>query len=369
MKPFLYRLVTVFLLLCAACTEAEIVLPGSGGDEPEEGVPFRVKNLGMWMEVESRSVVTGGPGQTDRNPNPLTQVGVCVTKESGGVVSLYNTSIKSQQFVYSAASTPPSWEPAQGEEPLLLYTEKGTVYGYVPAEKSVSLTGTPKAPLMSGIKVLDKQKFYFSDGNNIMDAATDVQWETDQEDYLYCTAADQVDRWHPEVSLTMNHALAKVSFRVLEVNAGSSFAGCRVAKIVLKSKGGFKKSVVAQLNLATGETTGAIMPVDQLQFTAGGDKRVVGTGTEETSEVPVQAFGLVIPVSDVGISLELTLDDGRTFYMVPGADSDVPGTFTASWEKGYNYIYNIRMSPQGIEIADVKVAGWNDGGSVDIPVE
>ena len=72
MKPFLYRLVTVFLLLCAACTEAEIVLPGSGGDEPEEGVPFRVKNLGMWMEVESRSVVTGGPGETNRNPNPLT---------------------------------------------------------------------------------------------------------------------------------------------------------------------------------------------------------------------------------------------------------------------------------------------------------
>ena len=64
---------------------------------------------------------------------------------------------------------PPSWKPAEGEEPLLLYTEKGTVYGYVPAEKSVSLTGTPKVPLMSGIKVLDKQKFYFSDGNNIVD--------------------------------------------------------------------------------------------------------------------------------------------------------------------------------------------------------
>lgn len=172
---------------------------------------------------------------------------------------------------------------------------------------------------MNGIKVLDEQKFYFSDGSATVNAATDVQWETDQEDYLYCTAADQVDRWHPEVSLTMNHALAKVSFRVLEVNAGSSFAGCRLAKIVLKSNGGFKKSVAAQLNLATGETTGAITPVDQLQFTAGGDKRVVGTGTEETSEVPVQAFGLVIPVSDVGISLELTLDDGRTFYMGSGS--------------------------------------------------
>ena len=232
MKPFLYRLVTVFLLLCVACTEAEIVLPGSGGDEPEEGVPFRVKNLGMWMEVESRSVVTGGPGETNRNPNPLTGIGICVTKQnSSGTEILYNNAVGSQQFVYNLAGSPPLWELAEGEETLLLYSEKGTVYGYAPAEKSVSLAGIPKALLMNGIKVLDEQKFYFSDGSATVNAATDVQWETDQEDYLYCTAADQVDRWHPEVSLTMNHALAKVSFRVLEVNAGSSFAGCRLAKI------------------------------------------------------------------------------------------------------------------------------------------
>ena len=89
MKQFLSRLVPVFLFLCAACTEADIVSPGPGGGEAEEGVPFRVKNLGMWMEVESRSVVTGGPGEADRNPNPLTEVGVCVTKERGsGTVSL-----------------------------------------------------------------------------------------------------------------------------------------------------------------------------------------------------------------------------------------------------------------------------------------
>ncbi|OKZ32419.1 MAG: hypothetical protein BHV68_19850 [Bacteroidales bacterium 43_8] len=358
MKQFIYTLSTVvFFLLANACTEATIFM-GDGGNEGkgdmEEGVPLNVKNLGLSVEIESRSITTGGAVASPVNPNPLMQVGVSVTKANG---SAYASGIRTQVFVYNAAAVSPGWELAEGEERLLLFSEKGTVNGYAPAEKSVSLSGTPKVPVMSGVKVLDKQKFYFSDTSDPVDASTDIQWETDQDDYLYCKVPVEVDRWHPEVSLTMNHALVKVSFRVLEVNAGSSFAGCRVAKIVLKSKGGFKKSVVAQLNLATGETTGAITPVDQLQFTAGGDKRVVGTGTEKTSE------------SDVGISLELTLDDGRTFYMVPGADSDVPGTFTASWEKGYNYIYNIRMSPQGIEIADVKVAGWNDGGSVDIPVE
>ena len=270
MKQFLSRLVPVFLFLCAACTEADIVSPGPGGGEAEEGVPFRVKNLGMWMEVESRSVVTGGPGEADRNPNPLTEVGVCVTKESGsGTVSLYNTNVKSQQFVYNAAKTPPSWEPVEEEEPLLLYTEKGTVYGYVPAEKSVSLTGTPKAPLMSGIKVLDKQKFYFNDGGKQVDTATDVQWETDQEDYLYCMVAAQVDRWHPEVSLEMQHALSKVSFRVLE--EGSAFAGCNVEKVVFKSNGEFKKCTSVKLNLSTGELSGTLTAIDQLVFSAGGD--------------------------------------------------------------------------------------------------
>ena len=368
MKQFLSRLVPVFLFLCAACTEADIVSPRPGGGEAEEGVPFRVKNLGMWMEVESRSVVTGGPGEADRNPNPLTEVGVCVTKESGsGTVSLYNTNVKSQQFVYNAAKTPPSWEPVEEEEPLLLYTEKGTVYGYVPAEKSVSLTGTPKAPLMSGIKVLDKQKFYFNDGSKQVDTATDVQWETDQEDYLYCMVAAQVDRWHPEVSLEMQHALSKVSFRVLE--EGSAFAGCYVEKVVFKSNGELKKCTSAKLNLSTGELSGTLTAIDQLVFSAGGDMRAVGGESgETTTNVPVQAFGLVIPVSGVNVTLELTFDDGRTFTMKPSG-TEGPGTFTADWKKGYNYIYNLRMLPQGIELAEVKVAAWNDGGAYDVPME
>lgn len=369
MKPFLYRLVPVFLFLCAACTEADIVSPGPGGGEAEEGVPFRVKNLGMWIEVESRSIVTGGPGEGDRNPNPLTAVGVCVTKESdSGTVSLYNSSIRSQQFICNAVAGIPLWEPAEGEESLLLYTEKGTVYGYVPAEKSVSLTGTPKAPLMSGVKVLDKQKFYFNDGSTLVNAATDVQWEIDQEDYLYCTATEQVDRWHPEVSLEMQHALSKVSFRVLE--EGSAFAGCYVEKVVLKSNGEFKKCTSAKLNLSTGELSGTLTAIDQLVFSAGGDTRAVGGESgETTTNVPVQAFGLVIPVSGVNVTLELTFDDGRTFTMKPSGTGEGPGSFTADWKKGYNYIYNLRMQPQGIELAEVKVAAWNDGGAYDVPME
>ena len=371
MKQFLYTLSTIlFLFQCTACTEAE-VMPLDGGKQKEESAPLSVRSLGLSLEVESRSVVTGGPEEEDKNPNPLTSVAVCVTKQnSSGAVSFYESSVRGQLFTYNAVAALPVWELAEGEEPLYLYTEKGTVYAYAPSEKSVSLSGTPKVPLMSGVKVLDKQKFYFYDGGQPVDVATDVQWETDQGDYLYCPAKEQVDRWHPEVSLLMQHALSKVSFRVLE--EGSAFAGCLIEKVVLKSSGGFKKSTSAKLNLSTGGLEGTLTAVDQLVFTAGGDMRGIGsvTGTGETPKTPVQAFGLVVPVTGVGVTLELTLDDGRVFTMKPSGSSGTdPGTFTAKWEKGYNYIYNIRMQAQGIELTDIQVAGWNDGGEYDIPVE
>lgn len=371
MKPFLYTFPPlVFLLLCVACTRADTVLPDPG-DSRTEGAPLRVKNLGLWVEVESRSVVTGGLGEADKNPNPLTSVGICVTKQnSSGTVSLYESSVRSQMFTYNEAAASPSWELAEGQEPLYLYTEKGTVYGYAPSEKSVSLSGTPKVPLMNSVKVLDKQKFYFNDGGNAVDAATDVQWETDQDDYLYCTADGQADRWHPEVSLLMQHALAKVSFRVVETEGGTAFSNCRISQVTLKSDAGLKKSTSAKLNLSTGDLEGAMSDVSELMFTADSDLREVGSGVADASKVAVQAFGLVIPVTGVAVTLELTLDDGRTFHMKPAEGSgNTPGTFTANWKKGYNYIYNIRLQPQGIELTDIKVAGWNDGGAYDVPVE
>lgn len=374
MKKFLYLLPTIFLSLCMACTEAEIVSPkpepGDGGTE--EGVPLSIKNLGLSLEIESRSIVTGDPGEEDRNPNPLTSVGVCVTKQnSSGTISLYESGIQSQVFTYNAMAIPPAWELGEGEEMLCLYAEKGTVYAYAPSSgKSISLSGTPKVPLMSGVKILDKQTFRFNDGGKQVDAATDVQWETDQDDYLYCMAEEQVDRWHPEVSLLMQHALSKVSFRVLE--EGEAFADCLIEKVVLKSSGGFKRSATSSLNLATGELSGMLTVVDQLVFTAGGDMRGIGSVpvTGETNKTPVQAFGLVIPVTDVSVTLELTLDDDRVFKMKPTESSGTdPGTFTVKWEKGYNYIYNIRLQAQGIELTKIQVAGWNDGGEYDIPVE
>lgn len=383
MKQFIYIFsAAVFLLLANACTEATI-FTGGGGDDgkggSEEGeVPLSVKNLGLSVEVESRSIVTGGPGDgtADTNPNPLTEVGLCVTKKDGsGTVSVYDDGNTTTQFVYNAAAVPAAaWELMVGQEALLLSSVKGTVYAYSPAGKSVSLSGTLKVPVMGNVEVLDRQTFKFAVPAGAADATGSVEWDTDQADYLYCKVSTEVDRWHPAVSLLMNHALAKVSFRVVEKEGGTAFVGCKVKKVVLKSSGGFKKSDAATLNLSTGELGDAMIAASELSFTAAGtaDMRVIGTGVSEAADiagVPIQAFGLVIPVTGADVTLELTLEDDRIFTMSPTGETDVPGTFPVNWEKGNNYIYNIGMSPQGIEIADVVVAGWNEGGVTEVPME
>lgn len=366
MKQFLYTFLAALLLAgAAACTEAETSFfpKGEGGKPTEEGVPLSVKSLGMSVEVESRSIATGGPATSASNPNPLREVGLCVTHTGSG--KWYAAGSDAQRFIWHADA----WQRAEGTAPLYLYTEKGTVYGYAPATGSITVSGTPKMPLLSGVRVLDKQKFIFRDGDSPVDASTDVQWQTDQEDYLYTTAPTQVDRWNPDVSLTMRHALAKVSFRIWEVGEGAELGKSRVAKVELKSNGGFKRCSSGKLNLATGNLSGTMYDVALLSFTADGDMRPVVITEADANQVAVQAFGLVIPVEGVPATLELTLDDGRVFTMSPADGADTPGIFTVNWLKGNNYIYNIGMQQQGLKMVDVEVAGWTEGGETDVPVE
>lgn len=380
MKRFIYNLPAVAFMLLCSCTEAETsfgVEPPVTGGNTEEGVPLSVKSLGLSVEVETRSIVTGAPPVAmPGNPNPLQTVGLFVTQDKNGVMYTYDGNYR-QVFKYNAAAVPAAaWEPDLDFYPILyLFSEKGTVYAFSPSDKSVSLTTVngAKAPYMGGIAVKDKQSFIFSDGGTGApgNVATDVQWELDgQEDYLYGRGTTIVDRWNPQVSLTMHHALAKVSFRIIEANSGGALSDTYVASVVLKGTGAFKKSTGAKLNLETGELSGTLTPVDQLTFVSSGDLRKVATNVADKAQAPIQAFGLAIPVTATGVTLEFTDDSKRVFTMKPNADGS-PSTFDIQWERGKNYIYNIEIQPQGIVITDLQVEDWiaGNGAGEDIPVE
>ena len=299
-------------------------------------------DLSLTAETRATGVITGGPGGTD-NPNPLAKVGVCVTKqgENGGTPVLYDPAISMKVFSYSENL----WEQV-GEPPLYLHTDKGRVYAYAPEDKTVVLN-LDGVPLMKGVVVKASQVFRFEH------ATDDISWQTDQEDYLYCQVANEVDRWNPTVSLNMQHALAKVSFRVTEKDGGTLYAGSKVTGVTLKSEGGnhFYSSAGGQMQLPAG-AVGSTTTVGTLTFSAstasGNVLREVGSGA---ATVPVQAFGLVLPVNAFQATLKLTLDDGHVF---------VSPSFPVSWGAGQNHIYTVTLTPKGIEISNPTVTGWED---------
>lgn len=379
MKRFLVSNLFIgsFLLLVGSCTQADIIVAGGdpAGGKEEEGVALDVRSIGLTMEVEpmSKAIATGGPqeGNALTNPNALTAVGVCVTRtNTNGVLSNYSTTNRTQTFLYTADA----WKQGEGEEPLLLYSDKGTVYAWAPTETgSVSLTGTPREPLLGSVRVMDKQTFVFPESESI------VEWETNQKDYLYGTGTnangDRVDRWHPEVSLVMRHALAKVSFRVMKGEGVANDTELSVKAVSLKTAANdFVIATSARMSLIDGTLKGTLKNTGLLTFTASGGMRLAVPYNPSFDGVPVHAFGLVAPVTGKAATLELTLDDGvnhaLVFTMAPDSEGN-PSVFTATWEGGKNYVYNIRIGTRGVEIADLTVEDWDagNGPGQDITVQ
>lgn len=379
MKQSLYTLTAaIFLALCTACTEADTVLPIGGDDNgqgntgtADKGVPLAVNELGLSLEVKTRAggIVTGAPQNASNNPNPVKKVGIMVTTNSSNATrAYYDPDIPVKEFNYDDASQ--TWVQDEGTSVFYLGTSEGQAYAFAPVGKEPLLNGIPQNayPSVGGIEVKAAQTFRFHDTGPV-DPTTDVPWDTDQEDYLCKEGGDQVDRWQSAVSLTLKHVLAKVSFRVMEKDGGTLYAGSKVVKVELKSNNGFSVS-----KPKNGGDPGTVMdiyhgfipmdttvPAGSLTFSAAaGTARAVGSGKTNAAEVPVQAFGLVLRVLGK-LTAELTLDDGHVFATEP---------FNVQWDESVHYIYTLLLTPKGVEISAPQVTGWADGTvpNPDVPV-
>lgn len=377
MKQSLYTLTAaIFLALCTACTEADTVLPEGGGGQgtgqgtgshPDRDVPLAVKELGLSLEVISRAagVITGAPQKTDKNPNPVKKVGIMVTTDWKGV-SYYDPAIPVKTFNYNDDSR--TWVQDTGTPDFYLGTDKGYAYPFAPADLTPLLNGVPSNdyPSVGGLELKAAQTFRFHDTGPV-DPATDVPWDTDQVDYLaQWGILPTVDRWNPDITIELCHALAKVSFRVMEKDGGTLYAGSKVVKVELKSNNGFEISKPATptdpgtvMDIYHGGFINQTVPTSSLTFTAApGTERAIGSGTTVAAQVPVQAFGLVMPVSNyenpIQATAELTLDDGHVFTTSP---------FELNWGGGFgggHYIYTLRLDPKGITIDKPGVAPWDE---------
>lgn len=348
------------LLFSCTATETDVQIVEDGE------TPLSINCLGL--SVDTKAIYDGvGTGGDDK----LGQIGVLVTK--GSPNTSYSTALDVQIFTYSGSV----WTP---DLVLNLANAQGTVYAWAPTDYEGLLTGTPKMPVLKGPVVSATQTF--NAGN---------EWDTDQVDFLYgsgaATVGDEthptVDKWnHTVANLYMQHALAKISFRIMKAEGQAVNEDDFVKKIELNSTNtsfAVTPKSVAKVTMSltdgtiTGMTTGKT-----ITLTAGtAGQLATWTGTNHTadfSSVMAQAYGLVAPASVGKMSLILTLgpDGGpdsttdRT-YQTKADDSSLGNV---SWQKGHHYIYTLTASDQGLVVTNVSVVGWDETlPPVNVPVE
>lgn len=373
-RTFMYYILALSLL--ASCTGMETDSPEErpGGGEDEK-VAMSIQTLSLREETKAIYDDTGN--DENSNPNHLGSIKVLVTKGSG-TVEYYSDSNQTQTFTCSSGEGGKTWSTTSI---LYLGDTEGSVYAWAPATMDGELnSNSPKIPVMKSPIVSAEQTFAYN-----------KQWNTSQVDYLYGTNAEKstpkVSRQQSSVALSMQHALSKISFKVMKANGQTVTSEDYVKKVELTSSNtafvmASTPASSVTMKLADGTLTGTSTtstltltattgtseqgPIATWAETSGG-----GDGTADFSEVTPQAYGLVAPanVGDIGVKITLgaagALDDKDHTYSTTSNNK-----ISVNWVKGKHYIYTMTVTDRGLEFNSVSVADWESSGDpVAVPVE
>ena len=261
-----------------------------------------------------------------------------------------STGLKSTENVpYYQSST--TWA---ADQKIILSNVKGTVYAYYPYAAS----NTDDTRLAIPIRVATDQ------GDGQTDGLKDYA-DQNQYDYMWATPVTNKSNADPSASLTMNHALAMISFKFVQTDDPAvAYPGVgEVTKIELKNKAG-------KTAIKTGDATMSIkdgsLDLDQAVSTSS----IVLQPTEnplinEAAAAKLPRL-LLYPNSAVaGDDAEVTLTiDGNNYTLpIPKLDE--------GWTRGNNYLYTITLKGSGLEISNVTITQWvNQTGNLsDMNVE
>ena len=376
-----------------SCTATEIDFPV---ETPEEGKNVCTLSVNTLSLGENTKAVYEDIG-TDKAANHLESIGVLVTRGSDPK-EYYSSLVKKQIFTCNDNADKKIWTTVT---PLNLDNVDGTVYAWAPSDMEGKLDGNSQAvPILCDPVILSDQSFAY--GN---------EWETNQTDYLYGTAADKtapvVNRLNSSVTLSMQHALAKISFRVMKAKGQAVTVEDYVKRIELTSdQSEFATSpdpaTGVALRLTDGILTGTT-PAKSLMLTAAMGKQgqlaewsETDEGVQDFAQITFpQVYGLGAPADcsptpevagsvfslwplvryqagSGGIGVKITLgpagaldtDKDHTYQTANNT------TVAANWEQGKHYVYTMSVTDRGIEFIQVQVIGWDDTPpTVNVPVE
>lgn len=358
MKQITYYLLAAFLL--GACTEVETYV-----EDVDQGtsVPLAINGLGM--SVETRAIVDDV--SNDGAANHLKQIGVLVTKVNDrGTVESYSPTVPTQKYTYDGAL----WTP---DNALNLANAEGTLYAWAPTTYS-GVLATDKTPVIKSIKILDTQK---------INAGTN-EWDTDQEDLLYGSSSEAVgNAEHHKVSkatpavdnLYMQHALCKISFRIMKGDGQTVNTSDYVKQIELidEANSSFlsspRPSVGMTMSLTDGTLAG-LAATQKLTLSMAKQAQVAEYAADYAKVTVAQGYGLVAPKASGEMTIQLTM--GPMGALNAATDRTYKNSQPLAgvvWERGKHYVYRITVTDQGLKITDVSVVGWGEGAITDVPVE
>lgn len=367
---FLYA--SVALLTLGACSQENdpVDFPDAAA-----GVELGVK-AGVAI---TKSAIIGGV-QSGNAATALQQIAVRVAGNSTSYGSTNDYAVYKQNGSGVWATE------ASATNKIMLTSEEATVYAYHPAYTYDANGNQSTALTVVGTVGTDAVVSFslFEGGSGSSGAPTQKANSTIPDDGSWASgkifsAPGDIDyMWentHPKasngkasgvtstssVALTMNHALALVSFAVAK-DATYTNSG-KLTKIVLRNKSGdVLKAGTASLNIQDGTVT----------LTSG----KAGTFTRFIKD----DNGVAIPLSTAGAIPQYSLlvfpgsgarNTIEAVFTIDGADYDVllaKDATAVPWTAGNNYVYNVTLSGKEMSLTSVTVQNWTaaTGGSLDI---
>lgn len=289
---------------------------GCSSNLPEEdGTALRLHSVTLSESAETKAIVTS-----------IDKVDVYVTKQADGTDYSSTTGASLLKFTKSGGS----WNP---DKDLEITNDNGAakVYGSYPSNAETTITNDGTAPKIS-VTLLGSDDFS----------------GTAQSDYLYATPVN-AEASSRTVNLAMNHALAKISFRVSKASGVTEEMTLTAIDIVSRNN----RLQKGEGTMLLTDGTLNVPQTDSLHLT-GFVQLVVGQAT-------TNAYCLAAPMKGAETSLSFSL------HVTVGTEKRVfttaPVNGSVQWEKGKEYTYVISINKMSGTLTDVSINPWQTDAS------
>ena len=316
-KLNLYTL-TALLATCAGCTDS---LPDNG--EPSSSA-LQLVSVGLAETIQTRGIVTS-----------INQVKLYVA--NADALTAYNTSTPTLLFTQSNGS----WSSIASVE---ITTANGSadVYACYPDADITSVSNLPiPVSVRKGSDSDETQQLDFTGSQ--------------QTDYLYATKQAGITQTNRAISLTMNHALAKVSFRIdKETDVSESLY---LKQISIQSNTNKLQVGEGSMQLTDGVLNGL---VSTSVVTLNGSKEL----STSLSSPNVSCLMAPMSATESVLSFSLTVavgSEGSTELRTFKTASATP----VQWQAGKHYMYSITVNKIGGILKNFKVEDWKSDASQD----